>query len=142
MSLSADIHFPDIIGYHDFWMGHDEVLCIRYGSSSYCITWARSEDSIGDWGLALEEVQTTGTLATHTCQLPEPNRAEWSRVELRVSSTGAPSVLLNGTALSSPDCTFSLLNTTSATFEVGMKQTDADEGWQLYYDDAEAFARR
>ena len=143
VSLSASVHFPTVIGFHELWMGHDEVLCIRYNSSSYCVNYAYSEDSLSGWGLALEEEQTTGSVETHVCQLqPAPSENVWSRIELRVSSTGAPAVYLNGTALSSPGCTFSLLTSTAVTLEVGLKQTADDEAWQLYFDDVEASIKR
>ena len=142
VSLAAEVYFHDIIGFHELWVGHDEVLCIRYSSSSYCVYYAHNDESIGGWSLALEEVQTTGTQETHVCQLAMPAENVWSRIELRISTTGVPTVYLNGTAISSPDCVFSLLTSTSVTLEVGLKQTDADEAWQLYFDDIEAAIRR
>jgi hypothetical protein len=142
VSLAAEVHFHEIIGFHELWVGHDEVLCIRYSSSSYCVYYAHNDESIGGWSLALEEVQTTNAIETHVCQLAMPAENVWSRIELRVSTTGAPIVYLNGSALSSPDCIFSLLNTTSVALEAGLKQTDADEAWQLYFDDIEAMIRR
>jgi hypothetical protein len=143
VSLSASVHFPTAIGFHELWVGHDELLCIHHSSSSFCVTYAYNEENPGGWGLALEEVRTTSTIETHVCPVvPPPGENVWSRIELRVSSSSVPSVYLNGVALASPECTFTLLTSTSATLEVGMKQTAADESWHLYFDDIEAALRR
>jgi hypothetical protein len=143
VSLSANVHFPTIIGFHELWVGHDELLCVHHSSSSYCVNYAYSENNPVGWGLSLEEVRTTTGIETHVCELvPAPGENVWNKIELRVSSAGPPVVYLNGNALSSPDCTFNLLTGTAVTLEAGMKQTAADEGWRLYFDEVEAVVRR
>ena len=140
-TVAVDINPAATPSFATPWTGTVDVLCLSNSVDEFCLSYTVSQDIVGFY---LSQSYSGGIAFFDACAISRAIPANnWTRVELRVSTTAAVSVLVGGVAASLGSCTMRLTPESSLNVVLGLRATpNTTAGWSAHFDSAEAIIRR
>jgi hypothetical protein len=147
VSVSASLNTVQQPGVTSPWTGGVDLLCVSFGFATSCLQYTRGADTTfgtNYTGLLVDFMYTGGPAYSDQCEVTGTlPTGVWTRVELRLTSTGAIDVLINGTSALATTCSSTISGDTVGVVEVGQQSHAVTEHPQtLYYDNIVAVVRR
>lgn len=139
--ISFDLNPTDVQGLRE-WNGYLDLACLQNATGTFCLSYVRGTDLNGYF---LRVAYNQGLPVFVDCRISAsiPGNV-WTRVELAVSSTAGPTVKINGSAVSTPDCNdFPLSADSNLTLTAGLGiDLFSYDAFTAYYDNIQAYVQR
>ncbi|HMI90670.1 MAG TPA: hypothetical protein VK509_04870, partial [Polyangiales bacterium] len=140
-SVAVDINPSSSPSFANPWTGGVDILCVSNSVNELCLGYTISQDIVGFF---LSQSYSGGIAFFDQCAISTAIPANnWTRVELRVSTTSAVSILVGGVAAATGSCTMRIDAEASLSVAIGLRSNPITAaGWSVNLDNAEAIIRR